>query len=87
MAKSKSFRGSETFMTDPEPQPVKWEDPETTEEEADAPTKRKRERKTERLQLLVPPSIKRSLEAKSEEEDRSINDICNEAIKRYLSGE
>ena len=62
-------------------------DSESTEERNRAPVIHRRERKTERLNLLVTPSIKKDLQARADAEDRSINDICNELIRNYLIGE
>ena len=45
---------------------------------------KKRERRSARMPLLVPPSVKKGMEEVAEREDRSVNDIINELLKEYL---
>lgn len=46
---------------------------------------KKRERRSARIPLLVPPSVKKGMEEVAEREDRSVNDIINELLKDYLN--
>ena len=48
---------------------------------------KKRERRSARIPLLVPPSVKKGMEEVAEREDRSVNDIINELLKDYLKKE
>ena len=47
--------------------------------------KKKRERKTVRVPLLVTPSVANGMRAIADREDRSVNDIVNELMKEYVS--
>lgn len=42
------------------------------------------EKRTERIQLLVPPSLKDKLKAKAEKEGTSVNDIINSLLQEHL---
>ena len=53
----------------------------------DAPVrvKKKRERKTVRVPLLVTPSVANGMRAIADREDRSVNDIVNELMRDYVN--
>lgn len=42
------------------------------------------EKRTERLQLLVPPSIKAKLKETADKEGKSVNDIINSLLQEHL---
>lgn len=99
MAKSKNagnsfFTGMESFEEHTEKAVVpQSEDKEPVAEETidakpqDAPVrvKKKRERKTVRVPLLVTPSVANGMRAIADREDRSVNDIVNELMKEYVN--
>ena len=67
---------------------VKEGDPETTEEKYSAPEGYRlvKEPKSERIQLLVTQNTKKLLKQKANATCRSVNDLINEAIEKYLIG-
>lgn len=99
MAKSKNagnsfFTGMDSFEEHTEKASApQTEDKEPVTEETidvkpqDAPVrvKKKRERKTVRVPLLVTPSVANGMRAIADREDRSVNDIVNELMKEYVN--
>lgn len=99
MAKSKNagnsfFTGMDSFeehtqkATAPQSEDIEPVTEATVEDKPkDAPVrvKKKRERKTVRVPLLVTPSVANGMRAIADREDRSVNDIVNELMKEYVS--
>lgn len=99
MAKSKNagnsfFTGMESFEDHTEkpamPQSeaeecVTEENVEDNPQTAPVRVKKRRERKTVRVPLLVTPSVANGMRAIADREDRSVNDIVNELMKEYVS--
>ena len=99
MAKSKNvgnsfFTEMESFVEHTEkataPQsedkePVAEENIEDKPQDAPARVKKKRERKTVRVPLLVTPSVANGMRAIADREDRSVNDIVNELMRDYVN--
>lgn len=99
MAKSKNagnsfFTGMESFEEHNEKAVVPQIDAEESAAEetvVDKPqatpvrVKKRRERKTVRVPLLVTPSVANGMRTIADREDRSVNDIVNELMKEYVS--
>jgi len=83
----KSFTENEPFFTpEPEPETKQGEASESTEREFYIPEGYRLipESKTARIQILITPTVKENIRKAAEEEECSINELINRAIKKYL---
>ena len=99
MAKSKNagnsfFTGMESFEdhkdkvsvpSGEDKEPVTEKKVEDKAQTAPVRVKKKRERKTVRVPLLVTPSVAHGIKFIADREDRSVNDIVNELMRDYVN--